>query len=64
LEKLTRHTEQTVAVAARQALNAFDKRLHYMEKTETIEKDGSAAEPVVSRETMKTTPKSPAAISG
>jgi epoxyqueuosine reductase len=64
LEKLTRHTEQTVAVAARQALSAFDKRLHYMEKTETIEKNGSAAEPVVSRETMKTTPKSPAAISG
>jgi epoxyqueuosine reductase len=47
LQKLTRHTEQTVAAAATQALSAFDQRLHYLEKTERIEKSESAAEAVV-----------------
>lgn len=41
LEKLTHHAEETVAASARQALSAFDKRPHYIEKTER------AAEPIV-----------------
>ncbi|MGI9074526.1 MAG: tRNA epoxyqueuosine(34) reductase QueG [Bryobacteraceae bacterium] len=31
LAKLTRHADETVAATARQALSAFDKRLHYIE---------------------------------
>jgi epoxyqueuosine reductase len=44
LEKLTCHTDQTVAIAAKQALSAFDERLHYTKKTHRMEMSESAAE--------------------
>jgi epoxyqueuosine reductase len=44
LEKLTRHTDQTVAIAARQALSAFDERQHYLKKAKWTKTSESTAE--------------------
>jgi epoxyqueuosine reductase len=45
LQRLTRHAEQTVAATAREALSAFDERMHYMElETRDEQTTYSAAE--------------------